>query len=230
MIVPKTILNPADMEQSRTPRELYNWVDAITTKLSKTKAGKNYARSGSRLPKKLWEEIRPLALFSLYLYGENDVLCTPNLTNDNYDGKIEFLDTSIPPVYIEITYAKDGKDERHRLQILTEKGNVSALGKITVSRTKGSKTIKVENEGLPHIEVLERALDLVKDRLIGKSYIQYGKDHILVVVIDDYLPFRTEEDKEVLMIYTQTILTELTLNVGAIYLLGSSGNYCIQVI
>lgn len=230
MSAPETILNRADMELSRTPRELCDWVDSKAVELSKTKEGKAYARSGALLPKKLWEEVRPLGLFALCRYGDTGVRCTPNLTNDNYDGKIEFSDPAASPVYIEMTYAKDGQDERLRLKVLAKEGNVNALGNITVSGTKASgQTIKVENEAVDHTDVRRVALDLVKKRLDGKSNKQYGKDHILVVIVDDYLPFRTDEDKEVLMRYTQAALSELNLNVGAVYLLGSSGAYCARV-
>ena len=230
MIDPETILNRTDMAKSRTPLELCNWVDEKAAELSKTKAGKVYARSGSILPKKLWEEIRPLGLFALCRYGDEDVLCTPNLTNDNYDGKIELSNMSTSPVYVEITYAKDGYDERLRLTDLTEKGHVNAVGKITVSGTKAAgQTIEIENEAVKHTDVRSRGLDLVKERLGVKSNKQYGENHILVVVVDDYLPFRTEEDKEVLMGYTQASLCGLSLNVGAMYFLGSSGNYCARV-
>lgn len=227
---PETILNRANMELSRTPRELCDWIDAKAAELSKTKEGKAYARSGALLPKKLWEEIRPLGLFALCRYGDKGVRCTPNLTNDNYDGKIEFSEPSASSVYIEITYAKDGYDERLRLKVLTEKGDVNALGKIMVSGTKASgQTIKVENEAVDHTKVRAAALELVKKRLGGKGNKQYGKDHILVVVVDDYLPFRTDEDKEVLMSYTQAVFSGLNLNVAAVYLLGSSGGYYVRV-
>ncbi len=230
MSAPETILNRTDMKLSRTPRELCDWVDSKAVELSKTKEGKEYARSGALLPKKLWEEVRPLGLFALCRYGDTGVRCTPNLTNDNYDGKIEFSDSAASPVYIEMTYAKNGQDERLRLKMLTKEGNVNALGKITVSGTKASgQTIKVENEAVDHTDVRRVALDLVKERLDGKCNKQYGKDHILVVIVDDYLPFRTDDDKEVLMRYTQAALSGLNLNVGAVYLLGSSGAYCARV-
>lgn len=227
---PETILNRADMELSRTPRELCDWVDAKAMELSKTEEGKAYARSGELLPKKLWEEIRPLGLFALCQYGDKGVRCTPNLSNDNYDGKIELSELSACTIYVEMTYAKDGFDERLRLKVLTNEGNVNALGRITVSGTKASgQTISVENEAVDHTEVRDAALDLVGKRLRGKNNKQYGKDHVLVVVIDDYLPFRTVEDKEVLMSYTQAALAELSLNMDAVYLLGSSGRYCARV-
>ena len=84
-------------------------------------------------------------------------------------------------------------------------------------------------EAVDHTDVRRAALDLVKERLDGKCNKQYGNDHILVVIVDDYLPFRTDDDKELLMRYTQAALSGLNLNVGAVYLLGSSGAYCARV-
>jgi hypothetical protein len=134
-----TILQRADMEISRTPRELCDWVDSKASALSETDEGKRYARSGALLPKKLWEEIRRLCLFAQHCYGpEVAVRCTPNLSNENYDGKIDFSDASAPSIYVEITYAKDGHYERLRLDVLSAEGSVNALGKITTSGTKAS--------------------------------------------------------------------------------------------
>jgi hypothetical protein len=226
---PANILNATDMEQSRTPRELCDWVDAKAAEFSSTQEAKKYARSGARLPKKLWEEIRPLAHFARCRYGDNGVRCTPNLSNDNYDGRIDFAVPSTTSVYVEITYAKDGYDERLRLKVLSESGSVNALGKITVSGTKKSgQTICVENEAVDHTAVRDTALYLVKERLRGKSSKDYGKNHILVIVVDDYLPFRTDEDKAILMTRIRDELSTLRMNVGAVYVLGSSGTYCEQ--
>ncbi len=226
---PANILNATDMEQSRSPRELCNWVDARAAEFSSTPEAKEYARSGARLPKKLWEEIRPLALFTRCRYGDNDVRCTPSLSNDNYDGKIDFFGPASAPVYVEITYAKDGYDERLRLKVLSETGSVNALGKITVSGTKKSgQTVCVENEAVDHTEVRDVALRLVTERLRGKSNKDYGNNHILVVVVDDYLPFRSDEDKSILMTRIRDELSKLRMNVGAVYVLGSSGAYCAR--
>ena len=48
-----TILQRADMEITRTPQELCDWVDSRALALSKTDDGKRFARSGALLPKKL---------------------------------------------------------------------------------------------------------------------------------------------------------------------------------
>lgn len=226
----ESILQRADMEVPRSPRDLCDWVDAMATELSQTQEGRKYARSGAMLPKKLWEEIRPLGLFAHCRYGTEGVICTPNLSNDNYDGQIAFAKSPRPPIFVELTYAKDGYDERLRLKVLSSEGTVSAVGRLTVSGTKASgHKIEVENESFDHVEVRTAALTLVKERLAGKSNKQYGATHVLVVVVDDYLPFRTEEDQEVLMTETQSIVTDMKLDFGAVYLLGSSGRYCARV-
>lgn len=226
----ETILRRADMEVPRSPRDLCDWVDLKAAELSQTKEGRDYARSGAIGAKKLWEEVRPLGLFALCRYGGEGVNCAPNLSNDNYDGRIEFSESSSPPIYVEFTYAKDGYDERLRLKVLSSEGTVNALGKITVSGTKSSgHNIQVENEAVEHLQVRSAALALVKERLAGKTNKQYGENHVLVVVIDDYLAFTTEEDQEVLMKETQSIVSAMKLDFGAVYLLGSSGKYCARV-
>ena len=227
----ESILQRDDMEVPRKPRELCDWINSKASELSQTSERKAYARSGAILPKKFWEEIRPLGLFALSRYGADVVTCIPNLSNDNYDGTIEFSDSSILPIYVEITYAKDGHDERLRLNVLTSKGSVNALGKITVSGTKASgQSIEVKDEVIEHTEVRNAALALLKNRLIGKSNKQYGQNHVLVVVVDDYLAFRTEEDKEVLLRHAQAIIPVMKLDFTAVYLLGSSGEYCAHVL
>jgi hypothetical protein len=223
-----TILQRADMEISRTPRELCDWVDSKASVLSETDEGKRYARSGALLPKKLWEEIRPLGLFALRLYGpEGGVKCTPNLTNDNYDGRIDFSDASIPSIYVEVTYAKDGYDESLRLEVLTAKGSVNALGRISKSGTKasGRRTVAVENEAVKHEETRNKALEILKERILSKSGKTYGPNHVLVVVVDDYLPFRTGDDRAELVEFAKPIIESVRLDFRAVCLLGSTGNY-----
>lgn len=227
----EVILQRTEMEVPRSPRDLIDWVDSKASELSQSEEGKRYARSGKLLPKKLWEEVRPLGLFALKRYGPDGAACTSNLTNDNYDGKIEFESASAPTVYVEITYAKDGYDERLRLNVLNEEGSVNALGKVAISGTKasGHQNVRVANEAVKHVKTRDSALAILKERIKGKSEKKYGSNYVLVVVIDDYLPFRTEEDKSVLMEFAKDILSKTTLDFGAVYLLGSSGKYCVRV-
>lgn len=216
------------MEVTRTAKELWDWVDVKASALSDTEDGKRYARSGAQLPKKLWEEIRPLGIFVMRHYGPTgDIKCTPNLTNENYDGRIDFDDVNTPSIYVEITYAKDGYDEHLRLDVLTEKGSVNALGRISVTGTKasGRRVVEVENEAVDHDVTRQNALNLVRERIVSKSDKTYGPNHILIIVVDDYLPFRTENDREILEAYARAVVDSVKLDFRAVVLLGSSGNY-----
>ena len=65
--------------------------------------------------------------------------------------------------------------------------------------------------------------------MAGKSGKTYGDNHLLVVVVDDYLSFRTEADKAVLLKSAKSIASSLRLDFGAVYLLGSTGKYSAHV-
>ena len=223
-----TILQQIHMETTRTPGELCDWVNSKTSALSETNEGKRFARSGATLPKKLWEEIRPLGLFAFSRYGlRRDVKCTPNLNSENYDGRIDFDDISIPSIYVEITYTNDGHGETLRLEILSANGTVNLSGRISTSGTKasGRQTVHVENEFVDHLETRGRALEIVRERIVNKSNKTYEPNYILVVVIDDYLSFRTEDDRAVLVEYVKSVIDNVRLDFGEVVLLGSSGNY-----
>jgi hypothetical protein len=94
-----------------------------------------------------------------------------------------------------------------------------------VTGTKAARTlhVEVENEAVDHNCTVAAALSLVKERLSGKSAKKYGSRHVLVVVVDDYIAFRSDEDKSALRQFAETAIKELQLDFGAIYLLGSSG-------
>lgn len=231
MAEPRDILKREEMEVARTPRDLCAWIDAKVSELSRTKEAKAYARSGELLPKKFMEELRPFGLFASQRFGSESIKCIPNLGNENFDGEIQFSDASNPPIYVELTYAKDGYDERLRLGVLNDKGSVNALGKVTVSGTKAARTqrVEVENEAVDHESTVVDGLALVKERLTGKSGKKYGPRHVLVVVVDDYIAFRSDEDKSTLRRCAEATIRGLQMDFGGIYLLGSSGGYLERV-
>jgi len=227
MSTAESILKPEEMQAPRSPRALCEWVDAKAAELAQTKEGKVYVRSGALLPKKLMEEVRPFGLFASLRFQSDNIMCFPNLGNENFDGRIEFSDQSQEPIYVEITYAKNGHDERLRLGVLNEKGSVNALGTVTVTGTKAAKNqrVEVENEAIDHDSIVSSALSLVKERLAGKSEKEYGPQHVLIVVVEDYIAFKSDEDKAALRECAETTIADLTLDFRAIYLLGSSGKY-----
>lgn len=232
----ENILKQADMESVRTPSELRAWVNTKTIQLSQTEEGKKYARSGASLPKKLWEEVRPLSLFALQRYGSRaDVKCTPNLGNENFDGRIDFEDPNTQSIYVEITYAKDGYDENLRFEVMNQEGAVNLWGCTLVSGTKAAGNRKVyvaddpEESRVDHNKIRQCALEIVRERLVAKDSKIYGINYELVVVIDDHLPFRTGEDQRVLEKYARSVICGANLDFRNIFLLGSSGSYFSQI-
>ena len=226
------ILSEEEMGRDRCPDDLFSWVEMKAEELSSTKELKEFSRSGKRLPKKLWEEIRPFALFSKARYSAHDhVICKPNLGNENYDGVISFSDSDEEDIYIEITYAKDGYDERLRLDVLNKNGSVNALAHIKASGTKasGNREIEVDDSAVNHDDVRNAAIPIVENCIREKCDGRYSKKHILIVVIDDYLGFRTEEDRNILLGNIRKVVQDLNPIFKEIVLLGASGNCCLSV-
>lgn len=118
-----------------------------------------------------------------------------------------------------------------RLEVLTAEGSVNALGKISKSGTKASRrrTLEVENEAVDHEETRCKALEIVKMRIHGKSGKKYGPNHVLVIVVDDYLTFRTMDDRAVLVEFVKSIIESAKLDFRAVLLLGSTGNYLVCI-
>lgn len=231
MVTEGIFLKREDMETPRSPRDLSVWVQAKIFELAQSKKDKAYLRSRACLPKKLLEEVRPFALFANLRFGSDDVRCIPNLGNENFDGRIEFADQTKEAIFVEITYAKNGHDERLRLTVLNEKGSVNLLGTVNVTGTHaaGNRRVEVKNEAVSHQATLKSGLSLVKKVLTNKSKKRYGPQYALVIVVDDYLAFHSEEGKAALRQYAVTTISSLPMDFGAIYLLGSSGEYLERI-
>jgi hypothetical protein len=150
--------------------DLLAWVNEKCEELGSTPETKKYARSGAYLPKKFYNEVRPLALFAWHEFCNHpNILVTPNLNNDNFDGVINSPDGS--PLYVEITYAKDGYKDDLRMEVLTLEGHVNALTPIIVVGTRHSpnRRIDIPNEVVNHDSIVAEHLEYIKNRLKGKA-------------------------------------------------------------
>ena len=223
------ILDRSDMERPRSPSELFAWVTAKCDELGATPEAKAFARSGALLPKKFYEEVYPLALFAQHEFGGRDaVLVQPNFDNDNFDGRITVGTGAVrkKTIFVEVTSAKDGHDESRRMEVLGRRGHVSLTGPVFSSGRKGSpnRRVHVKMKAVRHLAVLEDYLAIVKARLEDKARSRYGKDHTLVVVVDDYLPLRESSDVNRLRKAAASWLPELRLDFGRVVFLGIAGN------
>jgi hypothetical protein len=91
-----------------------------------------------------------------------------------------------------------------------------------------NRVVDVENEMVLHEEVLAKHLALVGDVVRAKACRQYGKDFILLVVVDDYLPFRRESDQAKLHEMVTSTLLLPDLDFARLVILGISGNLLLS--
>lgn len=220
------ILDRQDMERSRRPNELLAWVTAKCEELGATPEAKAFARSGALVTKKFYEEVRPLAIFANREFaGRNDVLVQPNLDNDNFDAHITVGNSRT--IFVEITYAKDGYDESRRMEVLSREGSVCLTGSISSSGRRGltNRKVHVESEARSHNVALEEHIAMVKKRLEEKARSRYGKDHVLVVAVDDYLPLWESSDFEHLCAAAELWFPRLGLDFGRVVFLGVAGRH-----
>lgn len=221
------ILNVADMLTPRAVADFVAWAMQKTEVLSATPEAKQYVRSGAELPTKFYDEIYPLALFVEREFGKVlDAVVTPNLNNDNFDATVTFKG-SRSKVFIEITRAKNGYDESLRMEVLARDGGVSWTGPIRVSGKKWTpeRLVEITPEAVCHDdELLAKHLSLVETTVKAKAGgRQYGKDFILLVIVDDYDHFRTESDHTKLDAFVRDRLLSADLDFERLIIFGISG-------
>jgi hypothetical protein len=150
-------------------------------------------------------------------FGERqfDAIIRDYSNSPNYDLKVEF------------TQAIDGHDEKLRMEYLIEHGHVSPIGPLSYTGTKktGHK-ISAGFELVCHYDSLKNNFALIKNRAEQKSKPKhYGKYHVLVIVIDDYIAPRydNKNDLEELNEFVKTNVISLPLDFAKVYILGFSG-------
>jgi hypothetical protein len=205
---------------------------AKNDELSATPETKRFARSGAELPKKFHDEIYFLALFINEEFGKiPGAYVTPNLNNDNYDATVTFEDGS--KIFIEVTQAKNGHDESLRLEVLSLEGVVSLTSPIV--RVEGRKGTPARNVKIPlqhiakdHRETLDENFRLVESTVTAKAKRHYGKNFILLVVVDDYLAFREKPHHALLDQLITSKLLSPNLDFGRLVIFGRSGKVLLS--
>lgn len=217
------------MEKERTPEELSLWWEKKQREFDSFQEGHHYAQLKKGLTGKFYDELCPLNLLANILYADkSDIGCIPNLGNDNFDAIIRDYSHSPPSdLKIEFTLAIDGYDDRLRKKYLVEHGYVSPIGPLTHTGTeKTGHKIKVEFEPVLHDDLLRKSFNIIKSRAKRKFKPKnYGKNHILVITIDDYIAprFYDQKDLEALNEFIKSDVINLPLDFRELYILGISG-------
>jgi hypothetical protein len=229
MIEPSSILTKEDMGKERTPEELSVWWEEKNREFASSTEGHHYALlKKGRLIKIFFEEIYPLMILANIKYmGRSDIGCIPNLGNDNFDAIVRDYSYSPPnEIKLEFTLASDGHDIHLRIEYLIDYNHVSLTSPLSHTGTeKTGHKIAVEGRIPSHDDLLENNFMLIKNSAQKKCNRSYDNNHVLVIIIDDNISprFNNERDIKALKEYTETKLINLPLDFGELYILGLSG-------
>jgi hypothetical protein len=170
-----------------------------------------------------------LNLLANILYaGRSDIRCISNFGNDNFDAIIRDY-SHFPPSEqkIEFTLAIDGHDDHLRIKYYIEHGLVSLTGPLTYTVTKKTDhKINVATELANGNDLLIKTFTLIRSRAEKKCKPKkYGKNHILVITIDDHIASIYDNQKylDALNEFIKSDVINLPLDFGELYILGLSG-------
>lgn len=224
---PSSILKRSDMEQPRSPAQLLAWVMKKCAELGANPDAIAFARSGASLPKKFYDEVYPLAIYAEREFRNQDgVLVQPNLDNSNFDARITFGDgPDSTGLSVEVTYAKDGYGESLRMEVLSSNGHVNLVGRRSVAGRRGARDrrIQIENEAVSRTTLVDQYLVLLEHTLRKKARRRYGRSHVLVVAVDDYVALREPCDGQRLARFASSLLPTLALDFGCVAFVGVAG-------
>ena len=86
---PAKILSLVDCEMERTPEELVRWVERKNKLFKSTKEGRRYLVERQGLARCFVDEIYSLSFLVRHLFNNRiDVVCKPNLSDDDCDAVI----------------------------------------------------------------------------------------------------------------------------------------------
>lgn len=206
----------------RTPAELLEWVKEKTRLLRSISGGDSQLLPRTGLARKFLDEMYPLSLLAKHLFGERlDVVCKPNLENDEFDAiVIDYRDPPLRVQKIEFVHAILCYEEfLHRLY-LQQKAPVFTFGKLG---SKEKKSAYASDAAVPHVVLLNKGLELLVKVARTKSGKAYGRDTSLVIVFDDYATFKARDDVAKLEQFINAEILPMDLDFERLFLLGWSG-------
>lgn len=190
------MLTKDELETPRTAAEMLGWVESAISRFN-TRELKAAAREGKYFAKELTEEALPIALFARRFYEASpDVTISHTLGNQQYDATVEDRRQTPAPVrYIEVTLSDHDYTESLRMEILSRDGSVAAYGPVRAKGAKGRRMfLEAESIAVNHDDIREKHVAAVVEAVKRKANKEYREGTALVVRIDDYTPFRSDDD------------------------------------
>ena len=210
------------------------WVDAAHARFN-TKELKAQARAGKHFANELVLEARPMALFAYRYFGASpQVMITHVLGNQNYDGIVDDKRAHPDLVrYLEVTTTLKTYEDSLRMELLSKQGHVAAYGPVTAVGPR-HKRVSITAEGVAreHHAIRSDHLKLVREAVERKAKKNYQKNTVLVVAVDDSVPFSQKEDVAALdCLATTTLVPRLSgTNFSLLALEGSNGLHVVHQI
>jgi hypothetical protein len=211
-----------EIEEGRTPCDLWNWMIHKVDQICLTQEGYEDFRLQKGNIKQLVEEIAPLAIFGKYKYGDTDqVILHPVIGNQNFDATIEDRRTDPASVtYVEITQAHEGENNYWRRRELLEKGFVFAYAPVIKTGKGKNREVTIKPEASLVEERAKNELGRILDAAQRKSSKNYPDNAILIIFFDDSQPFREVINQEKLDIYANEKILKLVLRFSGLCLVG----------
>jgi hypothetical protein len=190
------VLSQQELETPRSAADMLAWVDEAHRRFN-TKDLRTQAREGKHFADELIHEARPMALFVHRHYGASPrVIITHVLGNQNYDGIVEDKRASPEPIrYLEVTTTLKTYEDSLRMELLSKEGHVAAYGPVTAKGPR-YKRVSIKAEGLAREHKAIRAdhLKMLRQAIERKAKKKYEPNTVLIVAVDDSVPFREQED------------------------------------
>jgi hypothetical protein len=138
-----------------------------------------------------------MALFAhRYYHASQDVTIEHVVGNQNYDGIVtDKRGCSEAIRFLEVTSTLVTYEDALRMEVLSAKGHVAAYGRVRAVGPR-SRRVSIEAEGVAYDpgEIRAEHLDLVKDAVRKKAMKPYQPGTVLIVAVDDAVPFREPAD------------------------------------
>ena len=229
LMIPNNILSPEEMKKPRTVAELGAWVLKVHDEFTRAKEPRSFLRQKKGLSKQFYEEVWPLLRFAQAKYG-NDSLTKLVLVigSQQYDAIVTKVDST--EYKVEITFAKDGYEEFHKMKLLERDGHVSVFGTLDITGTKNKGYSYRMNDGACSLdEIFEKYLSAIIRAFEAKSNCTYEDVNTLIIGFDDFMLFLDDEDSAT---FTRMILDaamSINCSFSDVWIVGMSGKFYVRL-
>jgi hypothetical protein len=214
-----------EARRERTPAELLSWVDQTHRDLASSEEDRKWLRLEDGLVKLLLEEVRPLALFGIWLAQKHPQLTVqPTVSKEQErDGTLRSPDWPISR-QVEVTVAKDGYHENLRMMHLNRFHRAPANGKISFIRSGGRpRPVITPTRMRAANETRTEIYRLVRGAAENKLRKAYTRDTWLLIAFDDHIGFpRPDAVSEFEKFFKEEVLS-LPWQIDGVFAVGMSG-------